>query len=523
MSAHTDRGRLGGERFRLAGLAVAAGAIERGVSTFNGVVRVALLTWGLSASDYGLYVSALGVIATAGLVDLGIHYGLVNAIADARGRDDEAGLDGMIATAFLVYTAISAVSLITFVPLVYLAPIRSLLHLAPGQVGIAREIVAIGFGSLLLAMPLRVFQATFTGLQQQYVASLYRTIASILQLAAVTLCLLVWRGRLLPVVIASVCVDLASSLLFAVWARRRNIAVRFRMAQRKYAKTLLSSGVVFLVSNVANMLKRGSPTLIVAHVLGTAGVPPFSVPLAMFTIGMSACELLSGSLWPAYGEAAARDDWPWISRAFRIGSDVALHTAALIAVLGAVAGDEVMKIWTPRVALPSRALFMVLALWMISQAAQYTVNTLLCGLNRNRPLMFILTAEGALTCIFGVWFGRHWGAVGVAASMFAVGTVSTLFVNVVTIPMATEGRLRVQLGAHVKLGACSLLGATAGLLTRSLLSALPVLVIVAGAASATVAVYGLSAWTFGLSADVRGHLTRRLRARRPLPEAESVR
>jgi methylmalonyl-CoA decarboxylase len=34
----------------------------------------------LGERGYGLYVAALGVVATAGLLDVGLHYGVVNAV-----------------------------------------------------------------------------------------------------------------------------------------------------------------------------------------------------------------------------------------------------------------------------------------------------------------------------------------------------------------------------------------------------------------------------------------------------------
>ena len=502
------------ERFRLARLAVAAGAMERALGAVFGAARVALLAWGLSTRDYGLYVAVLGIVATTGLLDFGLSFGLLNAVAKARGRDDDAEVSAIVSTAFLIYSLIAAVALLLFVPFALAAPMRQLLHVDPDQVGLARAIAAIGFGEALLVMPLRVFPSTFTGRQEQHVGSLFRVATGFAQFVAMAVALFVWRGKLLPAVALPAAVDLATALIFAGWARRRRVVVVLRAAKREYVRPLFGSGLVFFVSNVANLLRRSFPAIIISNALGPGAVPAFSVPFAMFTIGLSVSELIAGSLWPAYGEAAARGDWPWIRRAFRIGTSAAMLAATGIALLGASGGAEVMSIWAPKIAVPPREVFAILAVWLVTQASSSTAGTLLSGLNRNWLYMWSNLFEGVATLGLGLWFVRTSGITGVAAAMVIGGVVSALALNVYVTPRATDRNVRIDGMEYGKLLLSAVPAAVVGLALRSTGRTWPAFARMLTVATGVGLVYTLAAWMLVLTPSARERVLQRVRRAR---------
>ena len=508
MTGSTDHSR---ERFRLARLALAAGGLERVLGAVFGAARVALLAWGLSTRDYGLYVAVLGIVATTGLLDFGLSFGLLNAVAKARGRDDDSAVRAIVSTAFLIYSLIAAVALAVFVPVALLAPMREMLHVDPDQVGLARAIAAIGFGEALLVMPLRVFPSTFMGRQEQHVGSLFRMGAGLAQFVAMAIALFVWRGELLPAVALPAAADLAGALIFAGWARRRRVVIALRAARREYVRPLFGSGLVFFVSNVANLLRRSFPAIIISNALGPQAVPAFSVPFAMFTIGLSVSELIAGSLWPAYGEAAARGDWPWIRRAFRMGTSAAMLAATGIALLGALGGAEVMGLWAPRIPLPPRQIFAILAVWLMTQASSSTAGTLLSGLNRNWLYMWSNLFEGVATLGLGFWLVRSHGIAGVAAAMVIGGVASALALNVYVTPRVTDRNVRVDGMEYGKLLLSALPAAVVGLALRSISVAWPAFARMLVVATGVGSVYVVAAWTLVLNPSARQRVLQRVR------------
>jgi O-antigen/teichoic acid export membrane protein len=416
-----------------------------------------------------------------------------------------------VSTGFVLYALMAIPALALFLPIVLTAPMHSLLRVDADQVTVAREIAAIGFGVALGVMPLRVFPVTFMGMQQQHVGSIYRIIASVSQLGAMAASLVLWRGSLLAVVTVSAVGDVTSALAFAVWASRHHVVVAFRSARREHARKLFSSGLIFFVLNLANLFRRALPAVVIANAFGPSAVPPFSVPFSMFAIGLSVSELIAGSFLPAYGEAVARGDWPWIARAFRIASDAALFVAAGIAVLGAFAGADIVRIWAPKVPLPPAALFGVLGAWVLTQAASNTAGTLLCGLNRNWLYMWTLVAEGICTLGLGAWLVRASGILGVALAMTICGGLSAFVLNAYVTPRATDGNVSVGAVAYLKLLLCLAPAVAVGVLVRNAVLVWPTAARIMGAATAVGLAYGIAAWSFGLSASARAKIVERAR------------
>jgi O-antigen/teichoic acid export membrane protein len=262
---------------------------------------------------------------------------------------------------------------------------------------------------------------------------------------------------------------------------------------------------------MANLLKRSSAALLIVNALGPSVVPSFSVPFALFTLGLSVSEMLGGSLWPAYGEASARGDWAWIARAFSIGSDIALHAAAFIAVLGAIGGADAMTLWAPKIVLPSRTVFAMLAVWLLTQASAHTSASLLCGLNRNVVYMWVNVAEGVATAAGGVWAVRHFGVEGVIGAMIAAGGASAIFLGSVTVPRETQRQVVVALSAYGRVAVCAILAAVVGFFADRFSAAWPLLVRMLATVVTIAATYGASAWTVGLSTAARERILRRVR------------
>ena len=496
------------ERFRLARLAMAVGGLERVVSTVVGAARIPLLVWGLSSRDYGLYVTILGVVATAALTDFGLSLGVVNAVSKAHGEGAPGRAREVAATGFVIYTVITAASLVATGFFAWLAPLPTLLGVAPDQGRLARTLATLGFVGILLPMPLRVVPAVMVGTQQQHVPALFRTILMPVQMGLLAFVLVAWRGALVPVAIVGAVFEPVAWLSFALWAAvyQPGAAIHLRAASTRYVRVLLGSGLLFFMTNVASLFKRTVPIVVISRALTPEGVPPFSVPMALFAIGISASDVVAVSLWPAYGEAAARGDWPWVERAFRAGSKAALTIAVLVAALGLLVGADVVAIVASKISMPPRGVFAWLALWLLTQALTSIATFPLAAMGRNRLVMWMSLGEGALTVFATSVLVRPYGVQGVAFAMMVSGATSAIFLSAYAVPRATQGRLRVDIATYARLALCGL--ATTGAMwpVARALAAYSPLARVLGVTGPTLICYGGLAWAFVATALERERL-----------------
>lgn len=481
------------------------GSAERAINTVASLLRVPLLLWGLGIQLYGLYVAILGIVATARLLDFGLHYGVLNRVAAARGRDDADAIRATVSTAFFLYGGIAVAALLGLTPLVAVLPLEALLGVPPDLVGVARLVVWIALFALVLPIPLKVFSAAIHGFQQQYLVSLFNSVSTLAQLGLLALVVLLAPGRLLWVAGAVLVSEALHWCLFAVWVRRRRpeLAVRRGDASRRLAPSLLSAGMAFFVINVANLMKFSLASPIVSHALGPAAVPGFSVPWALFMAGQGVIDLVATSFWAAYGEASARQEWSWVGRAFILGTKAAVGVATLLAVLGWLYGDTLVELWTGGRIVPSRALLGLLGTWLVAQAGVAVAAVLLSGLDRYRVVMWNGLVEGALTLVLALWLIERWGVTGVAGAMAATSGAAAVFLLTVAVPAGTARRVAVPWRALAALGASALAAAAVGWGTLRALAGSPELAGFLVGVVATAATFGAAAWLVVLDGDER--------------------
>src|ERR1035437_6060231 len=83
----TDQGRSQ-ERYRRAALTTVSSVLARAVAVGTSLITVRLTIRYLGVERYGLWMTITSVVSLLWFADLGMGNGLLNAIAEAHGRDD---------------------------------------------------------------------------------------------------------------------------------------------------------------------------------------------------------------------------------------------------------------------------------------------------------------------------------------------------------------------------------------------------------------------------------------------------
>lgn len=493
------------------------GGVERVVLAAASFVRIPLLLWGLDLHDYGIWVAILGIAASATLLDFGLHFGVVNAVSAARGHDDHDAVRRAIATAFIVYAVITVAAAFLLLPVLSWLPLHEAIGAGPQDADLVRGVALLGFAGLILAMPLKVYAASLTGQQELWIVSLFRSVQAVGQLAVLAIAFSVYGAGLLAIAWLGFGTELVSWGLFASWVERRRpeLGVRPRFASRALAPTLLATGSTFVAINLANLAKTSLGSAIVAHGRGPEAVASLAVPLGLFTIAFGLAALVASSLWPAYGEAAARSEWSWIERSFALGTKVSLAVAAGFAVLGTFFGSDVIRLWAPKAGRPGLALMAVLGIWLVAQAGVNAAASLLNGMGRLRAVTIASGIEGIAVVSASLAVVQPFGVDGVAFAMACAGLANAAFLLLIAIPVGTAGRVAPPL-ALLGLLAVSVAAASfvAGALHMALAEVHPALRLLAGAIP-TAAVFAALVWTVLLApaerVRVRAVWTRRER------------
>ena len=347
----------------------------------------------------------------------GIGNGLINAVSEAYGRDDQKLAREYVTSAFvlmvaiaLVLTAVGAISY-PFLPWMRLFNVKAASVAAEG----ARAFLVL-FAWFVVSIPLGVISRAQSGLQQGYFPQVVGALGSILTLLAL-LVVIALHGSLGWLVFAStIGAVVGTSLngwvlfrehpwLFPSWEAYRSSA----------AKRILKLGLMFFVLQCAGAISFTSDNIVIAQVLGVAAVSAYAVPQKLFSPISTVVQIALGPLWPAYGEALARGDVAWIQRVFRASLTLTLAITIPFCALLAIAGPYILRVFFDKSLHVPISLLIVLAAWGVLNAVAMVMAVLLNGAGVLKSQARVAVASSATNLALSIILTRRFGVVGVCA------------------------------------------------------------------------------------------------------------
>jgi O-antigen/teichoic acid export membrane protein len=149
------------------------------------------------------------------------------------------------------------------------------------------------------------------------------------------------------------------------------------------------------------------PQVFISTYLGAAAVTPFNLGQRLFNLFAIPQNAFMLPLWPAYSDAKARRDFPWIRRTLGLSL---LATAGIVAVMaiGAWQARPLLTLWVGKSAdLPSTGLIWVMFAWNAVVFFQQPFSYLLSGVSEVRRLTFYGAVSLALTVCLMFLFAEH--------------------------------------------------------------------------------------------------------------------
>jgi O-antigen/teichoic acid export membrane protein len=377
----TEAGRTK-ERHRRAALGAAAGGLARGVTLLTGLVTVPLTLHYLGAERYGLWLAISSTVMLLGLSDFGLSSSLVTSLAKAYGRDDRLAAKRDVSSAFFMLGGVSsllAVAVLVLYPHVPWAKIFNLrTPLAIAEAGPALLVFTLCF---LANIPLTMAQKIHIGFQEIFASNLWQASAQLAGLVGTLLAIAMHASLpMLVLAMAGTPMIVSAANSFYVYAVQRPwLRPRFANASSHTAAQLAKTGGLFLVLQGVGAVAYQADTLIVAHFLGAARVAEYALSMKLFMTVSALLGFFLAPLWPAYGEAVARKDISWVRITFRRSLILSMMMTTPIAVLLALVGGELVRLWVgPSVPVP----FLLLAacgVWIVVYNVTIAIAMLLNG------------------------------------------------------------------------------------------------------------------------------------------------
>ena len=406
-------------------LTAAAGAVARVAGMAVSLVTVPLTLHYLGDERYGMWMTISSVTALLAFADLGIGNGLLNAISHAHGHDDEQAAREAVSSATALLSGIALLVVAVFAVLDLFVPWEEVFNvhtpLAVEEAGPAVIVCVVVFAA---NMPLGVVQRVQLGYQEGYLTYLWQILGSLFALVFVVVAIELEAG------LAWLVLALSGGPLLAVvgnWMAvfrrsRRWLRPRFRYVRRVVARAILGVGLLFFVLQLAMAVGYASDNLVIAQVLGSTSVPDYAVPAKLFALVGVVVAIAFGPLWPAYGEAASRHDYPWVTRTLRRSLFWTLVACAIPSCLLVLFGQQLVHAWVGDSIDASFALLAGLAVWTVLGGLGTTLAMFLNGVGLIKVQAVLAVLMAAVSIVLKVVFADRFGVEGVAWALVVAYT-----------------------------------------------------------------------------------------------------
>ncbi len=421
------------ERYRRVLWTAIGAVLSRVLNMALGLISVPLTLHYLGPKRYGLWMTISSFVAFLNFSDAGVGNGLVNGIARANGTNDPELAQRYVSSAFLVLTVIASILALFFgcmYPFIYWEAIFR--TGTAGNLGEVRPALASLVACFLAGLPLGIAGRVQSGYQQGSLSNLWSCLGAVFGIV-----LVVWaissHASLALLVLALAGGPLAAQLLNgAVYFcyQRPWLFPTLSSATRSTSEDLLRRGAYFFVLQVCMAVSFSSDNLVLARVLGPQAVAQYAVPARLFGFVNVACITALGALWPAYGEALARNDHGWIFKTFVRSLILTALISGSAGLLLACFGSRLVYYWVGPAIHPSPILLIALAIWSVVFSLSSTMSLFLNGLSIMSFQVKICAVGAGTNILLSIYLTRIIGSAGVVYGSILAQVVAVLLPSI---------------------------------------------------------------------------------------------
>jgi len=388
------------ERYRRAGLSFAFGMAAKGGTALATLLAIPVLLDALGPTRFGLWMTIASLLTVLAFADLGIGNAVVNTVATHAGQDNSSAVRVWLTNAAALLSAV-AVAWVVVLVLGYrsIAWDRVLPTAPEAAVAEFGPSMAMVIACVSIGLPLAAILRVQTALQRGYAAQAWLLATSLASLVAVVV--LARSGAPLSwMALAFAGIPVLANALNAFLFFRANATWRpaLEWVDLTVARRIARAGLMFLIPQLALSLGVATDSLLIAHFIGPHAVADYVPPAKVFALLSLVASVATAPLWPAYAEALARRDRQWIREAFLRSLLLVSTTAALGAVVLAVAMPSIIEFWLGRPVALAAPLLVGLACWSVVESCGIAVSMLLNGLNtlRTQAMLALAFAVGCI-------------------------------------------------------------------------------------------------------------------------------
>lgn len=290
------------------------GLLAKGTLAIGSLLIIPLMLKQLGNSDYGLWITISSTVSLMSFMDLGIGSNLMNYIARA-GKDTKA-IRKYINLAYILQVIFIGVICSVFASLFNYINWYAILNIKSNTPDILGPIF-FTFLFFFFSLITNTIYSIQRGLQSSYIANIWQLISSISYLLSLW-AVLIFNPTILAVALTTFGVPVLIALLNAFWflSTKKLFYLKLNNFTLPEARRFVWNSAGFLYLQIAALIAFQTDALILAHILNFEEVSKYYITARIFYIPTIILNVYLQTLWPAYAEAAAKNNWLWIKNTF---------------------------------------------------------------------------------------------------------------------------------------------------------------------------------------------------------------
>lgn len=479
------------------------------VNALLSLILTPILVHGLGGLYFGMYTLVAAVLDSCGLLDFGMRTALFRFLARFVGSGEREELDRTFASGIVIACCSTALILLAALAAVFLMP--RVFTVAPADRPVFQALLLLSGGSVATAFLSQNLGTYLCAVRRFDFYNLNSASIGILRATLIVVALHL-HGGVIAVATVTLCCSLLSLVVSTRLVHLADPALRFslRLVSKARIHELLKFSSRAFLGTLGDQLRFFIDSVVIGRVLGIAFITPFVIPGRLMVLfremGFSLASPLSGMM----SEHAGRRDNSALAASFLRATRLCLLLSLFVSLLLLVNGAWLIRFWVGPGYSSSYPLMLVLLAGYFLMLGQQPSVDLLLAQGRHQLRGWWNLGEGAANLALSVYWGMHYGLIGIA-----LGTAAPMiFVQVFIQPWYALRTIAMPSGRYLReaflrpvLVLSAVLAACVALRTWQHPYSAQWLLF---SASWQAALFLILAWRFALTADERDHFLQRV-------------
>lgn len=300
----------------------------------------------------------------------------------------------------------------------------------------------------LFQLPMTIFPAAFSGLQQVHWNRIYSIFHSIVTLGAL-ISTVFSGGTLLTLAILTgiggLVVGIASGI--HLFLSHPQVRPKFNetVKDAPSINLLFTSGIRLLFLQIAVLIIWNTDNLVISHYLGPEKVTPYAITFKLFQMGLMMVTASIIGLWPMYGRSFGQGDWQWIQQTYNRSVFLQIIPGGLVWIVGIIFSQLIINIWAGPGAYGGLLVAFALGGYVYISSFGGVNHSLINGLNPTNIVVVFGLIEAALNLGISLALVRPLGIGGVALGTFIASLATNSWFGPLYIRHRSQKKVNLEL------------------------------------------------------------------------------